>query len=78
MGAGLSVIVPILFSAAGRHNDIPTGMATAFLSMLAASGQLFVPPLIGMLGAAVGLQWAMTVVIILCTLMVAGAGVVRG
>lgn len=77
MGAGLSVIVPILFSAAGRHNDIPTGTATAFLSMLAASGQLFVPPLIGMLGAAVGLQWAMSVVIILCTIMVAGAGVVR-
>ncbi len=77
MGLGLSVSVPILFSAAGRRKDLPTGTVTAFLSMLAASGQLFIPPLIGMLGAVVGLQAAMSVVVLLCAIMFLGAGIVR-
>ncbi|HJD96051.1 MFS transporter [Mailhella massiliensis] len=77
MGLGLSVTVPVLFSAAGRRRDLPTGTVTAFLSMLAASGQLFIPPLIGMLGAAVGLQTAMGVVVLLCAVLFFGAGVVR-
>ncbi len=77
MGLGLSVTVPVLFSAAGRRRDLPTGTVTAFLSMLAASGQLFIPPLIGMLGAAVGLQTAMGVVVLLCAALFFGAGVVR-
>lgn len=77
MGLGLSVSVPIIFSAAGRRRDMPTGTVTAFLSMLAASGQLFMPPLIGMLGSLVGLQAAMGVVVFLCAVMFFGAGVVR-
>jgi MFS family permease len=81
MGTGLSVIVPIVFSAAGRRCEqeggIPTGTATAFLSMMAASGQLFIPPLIGMLGGAVGLQWALLVVVFLCAFMFLNAGAVR-
>ena len=77
MGFGLSVSVPIIFSAAGRRRDLPTGTVTAFLSMLAASGQLFIPPLIGMLGSLVGLQMAMGVVVLLCTVMFLGAGVVK-
>lgn len=77
MGLGLSVSVPILFSAAGRRRDMPVGTVTAFLSMLAASGQLFIPPFIGMLGSLVGLQAAMGVVVALCTVMFLGAGVVR-
>ena len=77
MGLGLSVTVPILFSAAGRRGDMPTGTVTAFLSMLAASGQLFIPPLIGMLGSVVGLQTAMGVVVALCAALFVGAGVVK-
>ncbi|WP_295636850.1 MFS transporter [uncultured Mailhella sp.] len=77
MGFGLSVSVPIIFSAAGRRHDMPTGTVTAFLSMLAASGQLFIPPLIGMLGSLVGLQAAMGVVVVLCAVMFFGSGVVR-
>lgn len=77
MGLGLSVSVPIIFSAAGRRRDLPTGTVTAFLSMLAASGQLFIPPLIGMLGSLVGLQAAMSVVVVLCAIMFLGSGVVR-
>lgn len=77
MGLGLSVTVPVLFSAAGRHRDLPTGTVTAFLSMLAASGQLFIPPLIGMLGSVVGLQAAMGVVVLLCAALFVCAGVVK-
>ncbi len=77
MGLGLSVTVPILFSAAGRRDDMPAGTVTAFLSMLAASGQLFIPPLIGMLGSVVGLQMAMGVVVGLCAALFVGAGVVK-
>lgn len=77
MGLGLSVTVPVLFSAAGRRHDLPTGTVTAFLSMLAASGQLFIPPLIGMLGSVVGLQAAMGVVVLLCAALFFCAGVVK-
>ena len=77
MGLGLSVSVPIIFSAAGRRHDLPAGTVTAFLSMLAASGQLFIPPLIGVLGSLVGLQAAMGVVVVLCAVMFLGAGVVK-
>lgn len=77
MGIGLSITVPVLFSAAGRRKDLPAGTVTAFLSMLAASGQLFVPPLIGMLGSVVGLQLAMGVVVFLCAAMFLGAGMVK-
>jgi len=77
MGVGMSVTVPVLFSAAGRHHDIPTGTAMACLSMLAASGQLFIPPLIGMLGAVIGLQQAMGVVVLLCGILFFGSGIVR-
>ncbi len=77
MGLGLSVTVPIIFSAAGRRHDLPTSTVTAFLSMLAASGQLFIPPLIGALGSLVGLQAAMGVVVALCAVMFLGAGAVK-
>ena len=77
MGLGLSVSVPIIFSAAGRRHDMPAGTVAAILSMLAASGQLFIPPLIGMLGSLVGLQEAMGVVVGLCAVMFLGAGAVR-
>lgn len=77
LGAGLSVTVPILFGTLGSHDDIPTGTATAMLSMMAAGGQLFIPPLIGMLGGYVGLQTAMTVIVLLCFILLAGSGIVR-
>ncbi len=39
--------------------------------------KLFIPPLIGMLGSLVGLQAAMSVVVVLCAIMFLGSGVVR-
>lgn len=77
LGVGLSITVPILFSTLGAHNEIPTGYATTVLSMIAASGQLFIPPLIGMLGDCIGLLPAMNVIVFLCAVMVAGSGIVR-
>lgn len=73
MGMGLSVIVPIIFSAAGKRNDVSVSTGATIVSSLGYGGQLLVPPLIGLLGHRVGLHNAMFVVIFLCLCLVLGS-----
>jgi MFS family permease len=47
IGAGLSNIVPILFSAAGRQTTMPTTLAVAAISSIGYSGILLGPAFIG-------------------------------
>lgn len=73
MGMGLSVIVPIIFSAVGKRKDVSVSTGATIVSTLAYSGQLLVPPLIGLLGHRVGLHNAMFVVVFLCLCLVLGS-----
>lgn len=77
MGIGLSVIVPILFSAVGRVSGISTGAAVAVVSAMGFGGQLIAPPLIGMLAHSIGLREAMSVVIVFCISLVLGSGLLK-
>lgn len=77
MGIGLSVIVPILFSAVGRVSGISTGAAVAVVSAMGFGGQLIAPPLIGMLAHIIGLREAMSVVIIFCICLVLGSSLLK-
>jgi MFS family permease len=75
LGAGLSVVVPLVFSAAAR-----LGRAGPNLALVTSSGYLGTlagPALIGGVAQAIGLPAALGIVVILCVLTAALAGVVR-
>lgn len=77
MGAGQSVIVPIVFSAVGRTSGMSTGSAVAVASAMGFGGLLLAPPLIGILAQAVGLDKALWVVVALYACLIGGARLVR-
>ena len=77
MGAGLSIIVPILFSRAGTYPGVTPGEASAVISVLAYSGLLFFPPTLGWLAHRVGLANALLVVFALCWILCAGTLLLR-
>ncbi|MDF7761253.1 MFS transporter [Kosakonia cowanii] len=62
IGAGLSNIVPILFSAAGRQNTMPTTLAVAAISSIGYSGILLGPAFIGAIAHQSSLITAFVVV----------------
>lgn len=73
MGAGLSPIVPILFSRAGQYPGINPGKACAVVSVLSYSGLLFHPPLLGFLAHSKGLKNALLVVLGMCCFLIAAS-----
>ena len=70
MGLGLSVVVPSVFSAAGRHPTIPRGTAIAAVATMGYSGFLAGPPTLGWLAELASLRLALVVVVVLCALIV--------
>ena len=78
MGLGLSPIVPLLFSRAGSHPGISPSRASAIVSLLAYSGLLFFPPLLGFLSHGYGLEKALLVALACCLLVTGGAFLVKG
>jgi predicted MFS family arabinose efflux permease len=58
VGAGASNAVPVLFSAAGRSRDMPSGLAVTAISMLGYLGLLAGPALIGFVAHATSLTIA--------------------
>jgi fucose permease len=58
VGLGLSVLVPIAFSAAGRNPRVPTGTAIAAVATVGYSAFLFGPPTIGLVGEVLTLRGA--------------------
>ena len=77
MGIGLSLVVPTLFSLVGTRSDISPAAASATISFLGYTGQLLVPPCIGILGARIGLSGALLIVAGLCLMLVLGACLLR-
>jgi HAD superfamily hydrolase (TIGR01509 family) len=77
MGAGLGVVVPVLFRAAGTTAGVSAGVGLAAVSTVGWLGFLAGPPAIGLAAGAVGLRNALAIVVF-STLMVAvlarGAG----
>lgn len=62
MGAGLAVVVPTVFRAAGSHPDVAPGVGLASVSIIGYFGFLVGPPLIGSIGHFAGLPAALGVV----------------
>ncbi len=77
VGVGFSTIIPIVFSAAGRTPGIPPGLSLAAVTTTGYSGFLFGPPLIGFASDLLTLPRALSIVVILSTIIAVLAGTVR-
>lgn len=64
MGAGLGVVVPVLFRAAGSTPGISASVGVAAVSSVGWLGFLAGPPAIGLVAGAVGLRAALGIVIV--------------
>lgn len=62
VGLGVSSIVPTVYSTAGKHDKIPTGIALATVSSVSFLGFLMGPPLIGFIAEAFGLRYSYAVI----------------
>ena len=77
MGAGLSPLVPILFSRAGSQPGVTPAKASAVVSTMSYTGLLFFPPMLGFLANVKGLDNAMLVVLAACIFLWIGSLLLR-
>ncbi|MBX3013939.1 MAG: MFS transporter [Caldilineaceae bacterium] len=73
VGLGVSNIVPVLFSAAGRQTAMPPNLAIAAITFLGYTGVLLGPALIGLVAAAANLSIALLGVAALLVFVAASA-----
>ena len=73
VGAGVALVFPFVFSAAGRHGAI----ALAVVATLGYSGSLIGPPIIGFLAHGFGLQVALAFIGVLCVAVALAASRAR-
>ena len=66
VGIGLSVVFPLVFSAAGNHPTLPRGQAVAGTATVGYSGFLAGPPVLGWLAEATSMRSIMVLVTLLC------------
>lgn len=77
VGAGLSLMVPITFHAAGNLPGAPPGRSIAAVSTMGYTGFLIGPPLIGYAAEAIRLRNALGIVALLCATVAGLAGFAR-
>jgi len=76
VGLGISNIIPILFSAAGRISGMQAGMALSAVATTGYFGLLAGPPLIGLVAEITGLAVALGLVSLFCAIITLCAGIV--
>jgi len=77
VGVGMATIVPLVFSAAGQTQGMPSGTAIAAAATMGYSGFLAGPPLIGFLAEGVTLRGALGVVALLGLVIAVLSGQMR-
>ena len=65
VGFGVSSVVPIVYSQAGKSDKMSPGMALAAVSSIGFFGFFIGPPLIGFVAEAFGLQWSFGIIALL-------------
>lgn len=76
VGAGLSVAIPLVFSAAGRVPDLPPGTGIAGVATIGYAGFLAGPPVIGVVAEFTSLQFGLAIVAVLAfTLFITGRAI---
>jgi hypothetical protein len=69
VGAGVSSVVPLVYSAAGRSRVLSPGVALAAVSTIGYLGFLFGPPFIGFIAQASSLRVSLGLIAILGSLI---------
>jgi MFS family permease len=69
VGLGLSVLVPLAFSAAGRSTQMPAGTAIAAVATVSYFGFLVGPPTIGLVAEQVTLRGGFVLLLVLLGLI---------
>ena len=64
-GFGVSCIIPLVFSLAGKSTKTSSGVAIASVSTIGYFGFLVVPPSVGFISEAAGLQWSFGIISLL-------------
>lgn len=74
VGLGVSTVVPLAFSAAGRFPGIPSSVGIAGVATIGYAGFLAGPPVIGLFAEATSLPFAFLVIVVtlMATLIVTG------
>ncbi|RZK30419.1 MAG: MFS transporter [Hymenobacter sp.] len=62
VGLGVSSVVPLVYSSAGRSRTMPAGVALAAVSTVGFAGFLLGPPLIGLVAGATSLKVSFTII----------------
>jgi MFS family permease len=77
VGLGLSVVYPLVFSAAGNHPTVSAGRAVASVATVGYSGFLAGPPILGWLAELTSLRAMMALIVLLAVLTAALANATR-
>ena len=70
VGLGVSCVVPLVFSIAGKSATLSSGAAIASISTIGYFGFLLVPPFVGYIAQAAGIRWSFGVIAMLGGLIV--------
>ncbi len=65
VGFGVSCVVPLVFSMAGKSKTMSSGQALASISTIGYLGFLMVPPLVGFVAQAANLRWSFAIIALL-------------
>ena len=77
VGLGLSVVYPLVFSAAGSHPTVPAGRAVASVATVGYGGFLTGPPVLGWLAELTSLRAMLGLIVLLAAATAALAGATR-
>jgi MFS family permease len=77
VGAGVSSVVPMIYSAAGRSKIMSPGVAIAAVSTIGYLGFLFGPPFIGFIAQATSLRISFGLIAIMGTMIAVIATKIR-
>lgn len=73
VGIGVSSVVPVVYSAAGKSKKLSPGVALTAVTSIGFLGFLLGPPIIGFIAQAFSLRWSFTLIAVLgfCTTILA-------
>ncbi|MEP6750459.1 MAG: MFS transporter [Bacteroidota bacterium] len=78
VGFGVSCIVPLVFSIAGKVENVNTGQSLAAVSTIGYLGFLLVPPMVGFIAQATNLQWSFAVIALMSTVIIFNVASIPG
>ncbi|MFT3937014.1 MAG: MFS transporter [Chitinophagaceae bacterium] len=70
VGLGVSCVVPLVFSIAGKVKGANTGQSLAAVSTIGYLGFLLVPPMVGFIAQATNLRWSFAVIALMSSIII--------